>query len=191
MSTFVGSSQAMLQDLTKSAPAWEPRVRLSAQPTARLEVKCDRCSRRGRFTAFRLFAEFGDKFEGLPLLHEIARKAGCDRAKNPPHPGEMRYLERVCEIRQVTAADDYVPTPTVYSRMHQGWRLLLVCARHHQGLKSAKPCPGPPAEMDLRTLMASLGHDFPVDRLPGKLVAPCCATQSIELHWIAPAAKDG
>lgn len=170
-------------------PSWNPGLRLSQQPTARLEVKCERCARQGRFTAFRLFAEFGD-LAGPELLKAIAKKARCDRAMNPPPIADMNYMDRRCQILVVTPAEKVVTPPTVYRRMHEGWRLLVVCARHHQGLKSAKPCPVPPAEMDLPTLVASLGHDFLVSDLPRKLVAPCCATQSIELHWIAPEPKD-
>ncbi|MCR6672220.1 hypothetical protein [Devosia ginsengisoli] len=163
--------------------------KFSAQPAATLEVRCERCSRHGRYACFRLYAEFGD-LGGRDALIAIAAKGGCHRARQPPAPADGDYLEKRCQIAPVSDADSYMPPPTIYSRMHQGWRLFVKCDRQRQGLKSAKPCPVPPVELDLPTLVATLGHDYLVDDLWERLVAPCCATRSIKAYWYEPEAKN-
>jgi hypothetical protein len=172
----------------RAAPEWDSNLPLSAQPTAKIEAICERCGRRGKFTSFRLFALYGDK-HGMPLLIEIAKTAGCERAKHPPALGDMRYVENVCQIREIKPADDVVVVPTLYGRMHAGWRLFIKCGRDHQGFKKTRPCPGPPVELDLATLVAGLGHDFKTDGLYAQLVTPCCSSQQFALQWVEPNAQ--
>lgn len=185
--TSIDSSPEMSQfqiDRT-AAPVWTAELRLSQQPTARLDVCCDLCSRRGRFTAFRLYAKFGD-LSGPQLLHEIARDAGCMKAMRPPSVSSPNYMEQRCRIRVVRRDEEAVVVPTLARRMHEGWKLFITCDRHHQGLKSARPCPGSRTEMDLATLVASFGHDFAIANLGERLVAPCCQTRDHILYWQEP-----
>jgi hypothetical protein len=185
---FTIRSQHMLPAMARReqpAPEWDSERVLSAQPTAKVEVICERCGRRGRFTAFRLFALYGDK-HGRPLMLEIAKSAGCDRAKNPPPQDDMKWAEKACQIREIRPADDIVVVPTIYGRMHAGWRLFIICGRDHQGFKSARPCPGPPVELHLPTLVASLGHKFTSDELYQQLVTPCCESRQFALQWASP-----
>jgi hypothetical protein len=72
--------------------------------------------------------------------------------------------------------------------MHGRWRGFIRCARHHQGLNATKPC-AVEAELDLATLVAALGYDFEIEKLKGKLTAPCCGSRSFELSWYKPAAQ--
>lgn len=170
--------------------AWDASKPISAQPSATLEVNCERCARRGKYAVFRLYAAFGDRL-GPELLLAIAARAGCDRAKSPPSANDNRYSDNVCQIRVILPKPPYVSRPTIYSRMHEGWRLFIQCGRTHQGLKSTKPCPGEMRQLHLRTLVASLGHDCLVEDLEQKLVTPCCQSRQFELHWYQPHVERG
>jgi hypothetical protein len=47
----------------------------------------------------------------------------------------------------------------------------MACERHHQGLKVARPCPEM-MEIEVKTLVASFGHTFTIDKLPARLRCP-------------------
>ena len=69
-----------------------------------IELVCDPCGRRGRYRADRLLAELGDIY--LPEVgEEIARRAGCYRALNPPTPASHDYGSGGCRIRFDRAAE--------------------------------------------------------------------------------------
>ncbi len=66
-----------------------------------------------------------------------------------------------------------------------GWTALLHCGRRHAALKTAKSCPDA-VPLDVPTLIAALGHSFPLERLPSRLLCPSCGTRSLSVDWIVP-----
>lgn len=66
-----------------------------------------------------------------------------------------------------------------------GWVAYLKCERHHQGLKAAKPCPGP-IRLDPRSLRVALPWDFKLDRLAQRLQCPDCDSKAISIRWVTP-----
>lgn len=66
----------------------------------RIEVRCDHCQRHGRYRVDRLLADIGDV--SVPqAIDEIAKRAGCPRAINPPSVASVNYATNKCQIRRV------------------------------------------------------------------------------------------
>lgn len=144
--------------------------------------RCEQCQRHGAYRANRLMWIVGDVTVAEAMV-KLAVHVGCPRALNPPDIGSINYNLDRCQIR-VDLPPPKIP-PTIGRAMHEHWRGYISCARHHQGLKSAKPC-GVEKELDLATLVAALGYDFEIERLGSKLSAPCCGSRMFELHWNRP-----
>jgi hypothetical protein len=144
--------------------------------------RCDACQRKGQYRAASLLAIVGD-VTPPEAMTRLAAHVGCARALSPPALNDINYNSNRCQIRL-----DEPPVampPTIGRAMHEHWRGFIRCARHHQGLKSTKPC-NVEAELDLPTLVAALGYDFEIAGLKSKLSAPCCGTRSFELVWYQP-----
>ena len=155
---------------------------LAGLGTAMFRVRCDACQRRGAYRADRLMAQIGDLTLSNALT-AVGTMGKCPKALNPPVLNEMHYQLYRCQIR-LDAPAPKIP-PSIGRAMHEKWRGYIICARHHQGLKRARPC-GVEAELDLPTLVASLGYDFEIARLNATLRAPCCGTHTFELRWYKP-----
>lgn len=145
--------------------------------------RCEFCRRHGAYRADRLMAIVGD-VTLADAMTKLALSVGCPRALNPPNISSINYNLERCQIR-VDIPPPKIP-PTIGRAMHEHWRGYISCARHHQGLKRAKPC-GVERELDLATLVAALGYDFEIERLSSKLSAPCCGSRMFELRWYRPA----
>ena len=66
----------------------------------RIEVHCEHCQRHGRYRVDRLLADVGDV--SIPqALEEIAKRASCPRALNPPSVGNVHYNAGRCQIKRV------------------------------------------------------------------------------------------
>jgi hypothetical protein len=66
----------------------------------RIEVRCALCQRHGLYRVDRLLALVGDV--SVPqAMTEIAKRAGCHRALNPPDVGDVHYAMSVCKITRV------------------------------------------------------------------------------------------
>lgn len=159
----------------------EPKT-LSKMGQSHFRVRCDACQRRGVYRADRLLELVGDltPSAALPAIGQLGK---CQKALNPPDINSINYGTDRCQIRS-----DGIPeaTPTTIGKaMHGKWRGFIECQRHHQGLKQAKPC-GVEVELDLPTLVAALGYDFEIPRLPSKLNAPCCGGRMFGLRWFVP-----
>ena len=162
---------------------------MSAEPTtlskmgqSLFRVRCDLCQRRGVYRADRLLGLVGD-LTPADALPAIGRLGKCRKALNPPHINSVNYGVDRCQIR-LDRIPEAIPA-TIGKAMHSKWRGFIECERHHQGLKRAKPC-GIEVELDLPTLVAALGYDFEINRLPSKLNAPCCGGRMFGLRWFVP-----
>ncbi|MDB5542787.1 MAG: hypothetical protein JWQ89_4514 [Devosia sp.] len=144
-------------------------------------VECVRCDRRGRYRADRLLAKFGDVAEAA-VFDLIAKDGGCERALDPPAVNDINYNADKCQIQR--GGGRRVP-PILATAMHNGWRLFVICERHHQGLKSVKPCKGA-TEMDLRKLVAAIGPGVMLDEVGKRITAPCCGSAHFRISWQLP-----
>lgn len=141
----------------------------------RLQIACASCGRHGDYSVQTLRKLYGNPpMEEVPRF--VAMRGSC--------PLAIKFPGKDCEARFVTrrppAVVDYLG-----SAYHSGWRVVLTCHRSHQGLKSVKPC-REPYTLDLGSLVAALGHSFPIDRLESKLCCPGCGSAHYELSWIIP-----
>lgn len=157
-------------------------VTLSQMGQRVIRVRCNECDRRGAYRADRLLGIVGN-LTGPDALQAIGRLGKCRKALNPPDINSFTYGTDRCQI-QSDGPKPRIP-PTIGKAMHGKWRGFIECQRHHQGLKIAKPC-GVESELDLPTLVAALGYDFEINRLPAKLNAPCCGGRMFGLRWYVP-----
>lgn len=141
----------------------------------RLQVACASCGRHGDYSVQTL-----RKLYGNPPMAEVPRfvamRGNC--------PLALRYPGRDCEAHLVRA-DRPAVIEYLGTAFHAGMKAVLTCRRTRQGLKSVKPCPKPYV-IDLGSLVAGLGHMFPIDQLERKLHCPTCGSRHYELAWIIP-----
>jgi hypothetical protein len=144
----------------------------------RLRIACGPCGRDGNYRTKTLRALLGN-----PPMAEVPRllaiKAGCALATK--YPGHECRAYFVSELIRLEVKD-------LMSAYHAGWQVTLKCERNRQGLKSVKPCRFQPFLLDLASLVATLGHDFPIIQLERRLICPGCGSDHFALAWIAPKA---
>ena len=149
---------------------------LSDWKQERIGIACGPCGRNGDYKLKTLRTLLGN-----PPMAEVPRflavKAGC--------PLAVRFPGTECRA-WFTVPDRHVLQHQVLSaRYHEGWSLILRCERSRQGLKSVKPCPHV-FQLELKGLVAALGHEFPLDQLGRRLVCPGCGSRQVALSWIPP-----
>jgi hypothetical protein len=143
----------------------------------RLHVACGPCSRQGDYKVSSLRMMLGNPpMDEVPRL--LAIKAGCALA--------TKFPGRDCRACFLSHRTPEIVRDLGGAR-HSGWQLVLTCGRRHQGLKSVKPCRAP-FYLDLPSLVATLGHEYPIEQLRRRLICPGCGSPHFELHWIAPKA---
>ena len=96
---------AAIDAMSKSKqPPWGAPVKpfeMLSDLVGRVEVECRLCNRRGRYRVDKLMAEIGD--QPMPEVGpEIAMRAGCNRALNPPSGGDVSYNQHLCQIRVIS-----------------------------------------------------------------------------------------
>jgi hypothetical protein len=70
-----------------------------------LEVACSKCARRGRYRGEGLIEDFGDIPVRAAML-QIAARAGCRLALNPPAVTEIDYAVKCCQIKRIIVEAD-------------------------------------------------------------------------------------
>lgn len=140
----------------------------------KLVVVCAVCRRRGVYKVETLKRRYYNyDLAGLP--RRIAADGGCPLAmKFPGHDCDARFE---IEARQ----HEYV-----LGEVHNlGWVLHLACERHHQAMKSTKPCPGTTV-LDVQSLVAAYGHDMKIEKLQRLLCCPRCGSKLFSVMWMVP-----
>lgn len=75
---------------------------------------------------------------------------------------------------------------TLSQAYRAGWRVHVRCAQgKHFGLKSIPECLWS-RELDMETLVATRGRDFPLARLAMRLRCPACGSPSVSVAFIPP-----
>ena len=152
-------------------------VRLDAYRPPELGVDCSRCHRRAFASTAKLVARYGKTI----TLGDLARRVAAEG--NPPCALANVEGNVLCSALPVeppieTWAD-------LGQAFHGRWSVALQCGRRHAAMKATKSCPGP-ITLDVETLVASLGHDQSLDRLPFRLRCPSCGTKVIHVEWTIP-----
>jgi hypothetical protein len=132
---------------------------------------CGRCRRHGQISVRRLEGTYGNKTMG-ELARLVAAAGGCNLAG-----------EKACNVMR--AAPPVHHWAELSHALRRGWKLLLRCERRHAALKTTKSCPGP-IEIQVAALVAVLGYDFKLERLPARMSCPLCTTKAISLEGIVP-----
>jgi hypothetical protein len=141
-----------------------------------LDVDCRRCNRHASASTAVLKAKYGN-----PTLGEVARAVAADGS--PPCNLASAVGNVLCSAIPIEPPVDQ--WAELSHALHGGWRGHITCHRHHQGLKATKSCPGP-ERLDVRTMVAVLGHDFRLERLRTRLQCPGCGSKAISIDWEVP-----
>ena len=153
-----------------------PETPLSAYKTPELQIECARCRRSApSLKTHRLAKRFGP---GAPIGEIVRQVAGSGRS-----PCGLA-AEGHC------SATAWEPPPWHWASLDHalkgGWLARLHCMRHTAALKRVEPCPEITI-LDVETLHATFGYDFPLARLPGKIRCRHCNTTVTSIEWIVPA----
>lgn len=151
---------------------------LSQYRPSEIYIDCDGCRRRVTVATAILAKKYGN-----PPLGVVACMVA--RAAQPPCALAEDPLQQLCRARPLEVPFHH--WATLVQANQEGWTALLNCHRHFAAMKSTKPC-REAIELDLETLIAILGHDFPLERLPRRLQCSHCGTESVEVQWIEPKA---
>lgn len=79
---------------------------------------------------------------------------------------------------------------TIGQAMDASWKLHARCAYgKHDGMKSIRVCPWT-YELDMATLVATRGRDFPLARVAERLRCPTCGSRRVAVIFIPPIDRD-
>lgn len=154
-------------------------VRLDDYRPTDLMIDCGRCRRQASVSCTTLRKKFGNI-----RLGEIARRVAASGI--PPCNLATIGNGTGCRARPVEPAFHH--WALLRDAQRGGWGARIICQRHLEALKRARPCPQV-VDLDLDTLIAALGYDFPLERLRNRLRCPLCGTGSITVEWIAPGVR--
>jgi hypothetical protein len=157
-----------------------PSLLLSQYAPTELWFDCARCKRHGDAHVAVLRKKFGD----LPL-GEIARRVAA--AGIPPCAlAAGNPADNACSVRPVE------PPIELWARLAEARRLgysaRLHCERKLEALKRASSCPEV-VDLDLDSLIAILGHNLPLEKLPARCSCPHCGTERVRIQWLAPSQR--
>ena len=147
---------------------------LNQYPWPVIAIDCPRCRRHAEARVPELRAKYGSPTLG-ELARQVAASRGCALAADAGNS--------LCSARMVEPPVHH--WATLDNAKRGGWAALLHCERHFAALKATKPC-REAVELDVATLITVLGHDFPLERLPRRLLCPSCGTKSVRIAWIVP-----
>ncbi|UJW85109.1 hypothetical protein [Devosia sp. SL43] len=156
--------------------AIDPRLtKLEQLEAPEFGIECRACRRNGTVKRADMIRRFG----GETTLHECARQAaavkGCVRAAT--------YGAVTCSVL-VYEVPGWTWGKLMNARLG-GWRAFLTCHRRFAALKKIDSCPET-VELNILSLIAALGDDFPLARLPHRCKCPYCGTPHIDIDWHVP-----
>jgi len=150
----------------------QPDDKLSGYPWREIVINCHRCNRHAQVGRDILLKAYGDL-----TMEELARRIAADRSC--AHATGDNY----CAARMLTPGVE--TWACLEEAMHGGWVAMLHCNRNMEAMKRGSAC-RKPFELYVPTLVALLGWDFPLERLPHKLTCPGCGTRSFFIEWFVP-----
>jgi len=155
-----------------------PETPLSAYRPPELKIECARCHRNApALQVHKLSKKFGINISIGDLTRQIAGTG--QRPCGLAHQGHC-------------SATAWEPPAWHWASLDHAlkgrWLARLHCMRHTAALKRVEPCPEVTI-LDVETLHAAFGYDFPLARLPGKLRCRHCNTTVTQIEWIVPQPK--
>jgi hypothetical protein len=152
-----------------------PDTLLSAYKARELKVECARCRRNApELQTDMLRRRFGSNVTIDHIVREIAGSGPkpCGLAKSGH-----------CSAR---ASE---PPVWMWARLEDAmkgrWMARLYCRRHIAAMKRVDSCPEVTV-LDVETLYVAFGYDFPLERLPHRLICPKCHSNVVDIEWIVP-----
>jgi len=153
-----------------------PETPLSAYKVPELKIECARCHRNApSLQVHKLTRHYGNNLTIGDLVRLIA--------------GSGRQPCGLAASGHCSAAAWQPPVDlwaTLDDALKGHWLARLHCMRHTAALKRVDPCPEVTI-LDVETLHAVFGHDFPLARLRGKVRCRHCNTSVTAIEWIVPA----
>lgn len=155
--------------------SFEPRtMTLDTYRANEFSVECRRCRRHATVDRYAMLKRFGPVTLDECARH-IAAAKGCALAAT--------YGSAKCSV-QVVEVPVWFWAKLMHARLGN-WRAFLTCRRRFAALKSADSCPEV-VELDVLSLIAALGDDFPLERLPHRAKCPYCGTSHVDVDWHVP-----
>lgn len=157
------------------------KVRLRSYGPRAFQVSCGRCQRHAEVETSKALRKFGD-ISLAEVATRIAKDGGCGLAGDRGHALCSAVASEVPVHWWANLFD---------ARMGQ-WQGFLSCRRRFAGLKAIRQKDACPeyVPMDVLSLCASLGGDFPLERLPRKLRCPYCQSDMVDIDWLVPEAPE-
>ena len=152
-----------------------PETLLSSYKVPEIKVECHRCRRNAAsLETHKLRKRYG---ANITIGNLVAAIAGSGRTP----------CGLVAE-GQCSAAAWEAPVwmwATLDHALKGRWFARLHCMRHTAALKRVDPCPETTI-LDIETLHAAFGYDYPLARLPGSLRCRHCNTHVTRIEWVVP-----
>lgn len=156
--------------------AFDPRtIKIGSYAPRAWRIECIRCRRGAVLDRHEMQRRYGADTTLFECAKKIAALKGCNLAAIHGGPG--------CSVQVFEAA---VWTWGRLSDARYGkWQAFLTCHRRFSSLKAADNCPEH-IQLNIHTLVAVLGDNFPLDRLKSKCKCPMCGTAHVEIEWFVP-----
>ncbi len=156
--------------------SFDPRIEtLGGYRPRTFAIDCLRCRRGAELDRYDMLRRFGEGATLAECARKVAALKGCNLAAIHGGPG--------CSVKVFETA------VWTWGRLSDarigGWQAYLTCHRKLAGLKSTKSCPEV-VRLDIPSLTAILGDDYPLDRLQTKMKCPYCGTARVEIEWHVP-----
>lgn len=155
---------------------FDPRtITIESYPPREWRIECARCRREAVVDRYDMMRRFGSGITLAECARKVAALKGCNLAD----------LEggRSCGVRALETP------PETWGSLQDArlgnWLGYLICCRQMAGLKKTTSCPEL-IRIDVLSVIALLGNDFPLERLSGKLKCPLCGTSRIQVEWHVP-----
>lgn len=143
-------------------------------------IECRRCRRGAVLDRYEMQRRYGSDITLADCARKVAASKGCNLAAIHGGPGcSVEVLE--------TSVDSW---GRLSDARYGKWQAFLTCHRRFSSLKAADSCPEH-IQLDIHTLVAVLGDDFPLDRLKAKCKCPMCGTAHVEIEWFVPKPPKG
>lgn len=154
------------------AEKWE---RLSDFVPSVLWIECVRCKRRGEVQTDKARRRYGD-ITLTELARRVADAGGCALADKDN-----------CVCSAVVVEPPVETWATLDDAWRGHWQGVLTCQRRLHALKRINSCVED-VVLDVHTLVAILGHKYPLEKLSRKAVCPQCGTEAASISWTKPKA---
>lgn len=156
--------------------AFDPRtIAIDEYHPRTWRIECQRCRRAAVLDRYEMNRRYGGQITLAECAKRVAALKGCNLAAIHGGPG--------CSVRVFET--DVSTWARLADARYGGWQAYATCHRRFAALKKADSCPEA-IPLDIHTLVALLGDNFPLEHLQAKLKCPMCGTAHVEVTWYVP-----